>query len=46
MALAAIWALAADIIKILTGVKIKIDPKLKLLNFTDNPILCKADKNN
>ena len=25
--------------------KIKLDPKLKLLNFTDNPVLCKANKN-
>ena len=39
-----IWALAADVIKILTGIKIRLDPKLIMLNFTDNPILCKADK--
>merc|ERR1712112_95759 len=37
-----IWGIVADLIKILTGINIKIDPKLKLLNFTDNSVLCKA----
>lgn len=39
-----VWEIVVDLIKILTGIKIKPDPKLKLLNFTDNPMFCKAKK--
>ena len=40
-----VWSLAADIVIILTGIKVKLDPKLIMLNFTDNLLLCKASKN-
>ena len=39
-----VWSLAADIVIILTGIKVKLDPKLIMLNFTDNLSLSKASK--
>ena len=40
-----VWSLAADVVNISTGIKIKLDPKLIMLNFTYNLLLCKTSKN-
>ena len=39
-----IWEITGDLIKIMTGIKLRLDPKLKLLNFTENLMLFKANK--
>ena len=39
-----VWEISADLINIMTGIKLRQVPKLKLLNFTENPMFFKANK--
>ena len=39
-----IWDITGDLLKIITGIKLRIDPKLKLLNFTEQLVHSKSNK--